>query len=164
MANLNVTYADLEQAQTQILQGKEDLTQKTLGDGFMLGSMVAQPLPLTREEGGWLLTRRSTLDQRGFNVMEPPRHNFFKIDTNTIILRVSTYISGKQLKWEQEWARDRLLAIMLKDQAIMPTVTEMIVEGKIMDDEIIESVNELLVDLVALIEDDVWEDAIRVAS
>lgn len=28
MTNLNVTYADLEQAQTQILHGKEELTQK----------------------------------------------------------------------------------------------------------------------------------------
>lgn len=136
-----------------------------VGDGFLLGSVIGQTVTKTPETKGWMLTRRSILDNRGFHVTEPPRHDFFKIgEESSIILRLNTFISGKQLKWEQEWARDRLLAIMDKHQAIMPLVTEMIIEGRIMDLDIIEGVKGLLVDLIVLIEDDVWEDAIRIAS
>ena len=135
-----------------------------VGDGFILGSVIGQTMS-KKPEGGWMLTRRSVVDNRGFHVTEPPRHDFFKIgEESSIILRLNTFISGKQLKWEQEWARDRLLAIMAKHQAIMPVVTEMIIEGRIMDLDVIEGVKGLLVDLIVLIEDDVWEDAIRIAS
>lgn len=136
-----------------------------VGDGFLLGSVVGQAIRTTNPEdnrGDWMLARRTTYDNRGFYVTQPPRYDFFKIEEDkTVLLRLNTFISGKQLKWEQEWARDRILSIMQKHASVMPCITEMIIEGRVMDSGIIEGVKELLVDLVGLIEDNVWEDAIR---
>lgn len=139
-----------------------------LGDGFMLGNVVGQQIRPSKPNdpaGDWMLARRAQADNRGFNVFQPPRQDFFRIDqTHTILLRITTFISGKQLKWEQEWLRDRLLLIMDRHQDILPSITEMIIEGRILDEESTVGVNALLVDLVRLIEDDVWQDTIRVGN
>lgn len=138
------------------------------GDGIILGTVVAQAIRQTNSEdktGDWILARRATYDNRGFHITQPPRHDFFRIeDDKTILLRLNTYVAGRQLKWEQEWARDRILAIMKKHEGVLPVITEMIIEGQPPSETDKQAVNGLLVDLITLVEDHVWGDAIRVAA
>lgn len=137
-----------------------------LGQGFVLGSVVAQNLTMLmdgQEVPNYALSRRIRDDNRGIYLADLPRHDFFQIEPKkSIFLRMSTYVSEKMLSWEQEWARDRLQTIMDRHQACMPLITQMIIEGKPFGEDETQGIKNFLMEFISLIQDDVWNDAIRV--
>lgn len=138
-----------------------------VGDGMVLGCVVAQSTKprSDRYSTDLHINRRVQADNRGVYFADPKRQDFFNIEAHrTVLLRISTFISAKQLSWEQEWARDRMCRIMEKHHEVMPVITQTIIEGQPIEAEQADAVRYMLADLVRLVEDDVWNESIRIPS
>lgn len=130
-----------------------------LNGGMMLGSMIGQ----TCDEQYELTHRRQLLcDVNGMGLHTPKTFDPLKIsDSTAVMVRINTYVDHAQLSRQQHWALDKLDDFMQKYHDRLNCLTMLVLEPEMMTMSLANEVKSILIDMVSLVQDPIWEDAIR---